>query len=262
MKTRNPLSLAASLLTLSAILSGCVLETVNETVEKQQLQDARTFHTLAVTDLQSTDIAITGWSSDSVHTTVRLDVWASDAERARRIADGIGFGWSGATEAELKLKYGGSDQELAKLSHVAMSAPARLGLRLETSSGDVTVSGMSGDLTIETSSGRINAKTAGRINFTSSSGDVVASTALGGSLDLSSGDATVDITSKDFDGLDATTSSGDVTVHLADSAHVTLDLSTSSGSIDVDYGGTRTSSADGDLRVQQWRRQGCARRDQ
>jgi DUF4097 and DUF4098 domain-containing protein YvlB len=235
---------------LALLFSGCVLETVNETIEKQSVQDARSFRSLAVLDQGSNDIAITGATTDSIRASAYLDVWANNSERARRVADRMDFGWEGGSEAKLKLNYSGADQELAKLTRLALTVPKDLGVKIETGSGDVAIAQMASDLNVETSSGNISASTSGRVTLKTSSGDITASTKLGGSLDMSSGDATIGITSKDFDGLDVTSSSGDVVVNLADSAHVTLDLSTSSGSINVNYSGTRTSTTSGDLKLQ------------
>lgn len=241
----------ALFLTLSTVLfvSGCVTEVVDETIQKVSIQDAKNFTALNV-DRSSEDITVTGWTSDTISVTADLSIWASDAAQARQIADALAFSWStSSTTAELIVTSDKSDLELARLHELTISAPSRFSLDLETSSGDIRATNMIGDLQINTSSGDVTVDTKGYITATTSDGDVHAVCGRGASLELSSGDVSLDVASTDFDGVNIETSSGDITVRIADSAKVTFDLTTSSGDISVDYSGTSTSTNDGSLRI-------------
>ena len=235
---------------VAAILfSGCITNVVDEPVKKVSIQDASTFTGLKV-HRSSDDLSVTGWTSDTISVTADLSVWAADEARAREIGEALEFSWlTGNSIAELVVTSDKSDQELATLHDLNISAPSRFTLDLETSSGDIRATNMTGDLVLSTSSGDVTASTTGHINVNTSDGDVTATCARGATVDVSSGDITLDVTSKDFDGVTIDASSGDVTLRLADDAKVTFDLETSSGDISVNYDGTSTSTADGTLRV-------------
>lgn len=241
--------LACMALLTSSIISGCVTNVVDETVQKVSVQDAKSFTGLKVSR-SSDDITVNGWKSDTITATANLSIWASGADKAKQIGDELKFNWApGSSTAELVVTSDKSGQELARLRDLTISVPSRFSLNLETSSGDIKASNMLGDLTLNTSSGVITASTAGRIVANSSSGDVNAVCGRGASLDLSSGNVNLDVTSSNFDGVSVSTSSGDVTLRLADSARVSFDLSTSSGDIDINYSGTSTISQTGSLRI-------------
>ncbi|MBS1904395.1 MAG: DUF4097 family beta strand repeat protein [Bacteroidetes bacterium] len=242
--TTLALSFAAAL-----TFTGCITNVVDESVQKVSTQRATGFTALKV-DRSSDDISVTGWNADTIVATANMSIWASSSEKAKQIAQDLTFSWAtNSTTAELIVTSDQADQELAHLRELTISAPSRLALDLETSSGDIRALNMTGDMNLNTTSGNITASTTGRIVANASSGDVTATCGRGASLDLSSGDVDLAVTSKDFDGVEVSTSSGDVTVRLADGAPVTLDLSTSSGDITVNYSGTSSSSYSGDLRM-------------
>lgn len=236
-------------LSATSIFSGCITNVSDETIEKVSVQDAKSFTALKVSR-SSDDVTVTGWSSDTISATASLSIWANSSDKATQIGQDLQFSWATtSTTAELLVTSDKSDQELAHLREMEIRAPSRFGLTLETSSGDIKAMNMIGDLDLTTSSGTVTAATVGRVIVNSSSGDVNAVCGRGASLDLSSGDVSLDVTSIDFEGITVSTSSGDVALRLADSARVTFDLSTSAGDISVNYSGTSTSTSDGDLRL-------------
>lgn len=236
-------------LSVATFVTGCVTEVVDETVQKVSTQDGTGFTALKVSR-SSDDIIVTGWNSDTIKATAYLSIWAGNSDKAQQISDDLKFSWAtGSPTAELIVTSDESDQELAQLNELKISAPSRFGLNLETSSGDIKATNMLGDLNLTTSSGDVIAETKGRVTANTSGGDVHAVAGRGATLDLSSGDVTLDVTTTEFDGVNVETSSGDVTMRLAEGAKVTFDLNTSSGDITVNYGGTTTSSQSGYLRI-------------
>lgn len=240
--------LFAALLT-SSLLSSCVTDVVDETVQIESVQDAASFTALKV-NRSSDNISVTGWSRDSIIAKANLSIWANSTDNAKQIGEDLQFSWAtGSTTAELLVTSDVAGQELAYLREMVISTPSRFALNLETGSGDIKATNMAGDLNLITGSGSITADTKGKIIASTSSGDVNAICGQGASLDLGSGDVALDVTSSAFDDVTISTSSGDVSLRLADSAQVTFDLSTSSGDIDINYGGTSTVTENGYLRI-------------
>lgn len=236
-------------LSTSSLLSSCVTNVVDETVEKVSVQDATAFTALKV-NRSSDNISVAGWSRDSIIATATLSIWANSSDEAQQISQDLKFNWAtGSTTAELIVTSNEADQELARLQEMTISAPSRFELNLETNSGDIKATNMFGDLNLTTGSGSITADTKGKIIASTSSGDINAICGQGASLDLGSGDVALDVTSSEFDDVTVATSSGDVSLRLADSARVSFDLSTSSGDIDINYGGTSTVTGNGYLRI-------------
>lgn len=233
----------------TSLLTSCVTNVVDETVQVESVQDATGFTALKV-NRSSDNISVTGWGRDSIIAAADLSIWANNSDQAKRISEDLTFSWAtGSTTAELIVASEAPGQELAYLKQMNISAPSRFSLDLETGSGDIKATNMLGDLNLTTGSGSITADTKGKIIASTSSGDVHAVCAQGASLDLGSGSVSLDITSPTFDDVTVSTASGDVTLRLVDSAHVTFDLSTSSGDIDINYGGTSTVTENGSLRI-------------
>jgi hypothetical protein len=219
----------------SSLVTSCVTNVVDETVKIESVQDAATFTALKV-NRSSDNIVVTGWSRDSILATANLSIWANNPDEAKQISEDLQFSWAtGSTTAELLVTTDVAKQELAKITGMTISAPSRFDLDLETGSGDIKAMNMLGNLNLTTGSGAITAETKGSINVSTSSGDVNATCGKGATLDLSSGNVTLDVTSTSFDGVTVSTASGDVTLRLADSAHVTFELTTSSGDIDIQW---------------------------
>lgn len=234
----------------TAIFNGCVTNVSDEIAEKVSIQDAKNFSSLTITDQSSTDLSITGWSSDTIKAAAQISVWAQNAEKAHQIAQELNFGWgTSSSNAELTVNATNPDQELGHLEQLNISAPSRLNLTLNNSSGNIKSTNMTGDINVNTSSGNLNLETTGHVVLKSSSGKIVARSGLGGSIDESSGSLDLEITSKDFDGVSVKTSSGDIALYIADGAKISFDLKSSSGSINLNYGGTTTSSYNGELRI-------------
>lgn len=74
--------LFAALLT-SSLLSSCVTDVVDETVQIESVQDAASFTALKV-NRSSDNISVTGWSRDSIIAKANLSIWANSTDNESR----------------------------------------------------------------------------------------------------------------------------------------------------------------------------------
>jgi hypothetical protein len=113
-----------------------------------------------------------------------------------------------------------------------LQVPAGTAVDLETSSGDVTATGLHADATLRTSSGNASATgVTGNVTAHSSSGDVTA-TGVTGTLSLDTDSGTIAVSDSAAPRVDASTSSGDVRIDLAADSEA-IDARTSSGGVAI-----------------------------
>ncbi|MGW7434943.1 DUF4097 family beta strand repeat-containing protein [Streptomyces sp. NPDC054849] len=137
-----------------------------------------------------------------------------------------------------------------------LEVPASATVKLESSSGRITVTGVAA-AELKADSGEVRAeRIAGPLKIRTSSGDVSATALFGSSTDVrsASGDARLDFT-KVPSSVKAETSSGDVTVEVPPAPY-RIDVSTSSGTKDVGpasdlaaSSGLSVKTSSGDIRI-------------
>lgn len=240
-----------ALLATATLLSGCVLNIEETTIDKEVHQNAEQFSSLSFDGGDvSGKLVIQGVVQDTISAYAHASIWAKNAEEANRIAERMALRWSGTTDARLIVDYPGTEREFVRIERLSIDAPQRFNVNLDLSSSDLEIHDMHGTVTAELSSGDMDISTTGRIELESSSGDIHATTGKGGTIEVSSGDVVVDVTSKHFDGLDIESSSGNVTIGLATGAGINLECETSSGSININYDGFVAFDDDGTLSIQ------------
>ncbi|MGW7683581.1 DUF4097 family beta strand repeat-containing protein [Kribbella sp. NPDC054772] len=156
-----------------------------------------------------------------------------------------------AGDSTLELKSGGCGflSFGCKTSYV-LTVPRDVKLRVESSSGDVTVSGFAGGADVKTSSGNIDVHdVGGPLTMRSSSGDLAGDGLAATSVTTasSSGSATLDFTVAP-QSVEAKSSSGDVEIRIPSGAEsYKVDTTTSSGdesaNVKIDPNATRTIKA-------------------
>src|SRR5688572_18361743 len=85
----------------TSLLTSCVTNVVDETVQVESVQDATAFTGLKV-NRSSDNISVTGWDRDSIVATADLSIWANNSDQAKQISEDLTFSWAtGSPTAEL-----------------------------------------------------------------------------------------------------------------------------------------------------------------
>jgi len=217
---------------------------VEETVEETFVVDGP-----AVLDLEADfgDVTVTGSEGDEVEVIARLSLWGSDEEDARRKVD-VQMSQEGnrinMRVVRPKGAYVGFAFTRSPRVDFEVRVPSETSLQLATSSGDITLIGLSdgGDLEAETNFGELALRDVSADSLTahSDSGDIQAKEiTLDGVLDLKTNFGSVTVRDVAAERLAAHSDSGEIQVEDAtldgaldlESTEAALTLKTDSGKI-------------------------------
>ncbi len=175
------------------------------------------------------DIKVTWLQGSEMDLTYRKTTWRGEAELEKATVsvsrdDGVTYIWAERLEDGARV---GVDLEVGLPEGVRLA-------RVETSNGDVSVTGGTGDVVVETSNGDIVFRGfAGSVRGDTSNGDMVV---LGGTLrsaDTSNGDIEAEIRSLEGNRTVLDTSNGDIDVYMSPTLDVKVIMDTSRGAVSV-----------------------------
>ena len=246
MRFLYPLSLAASLLA-----AGCTLNVNHETETVELKKAAGNITALSISDDLMTDgvnltdgntVSVTGTDADTVFASLtlgRLETESKpmDVSQVRLTLSSAGaLGFSCPVEGWQRLS----------LTGLAVTAPCNLPLTINSTSGDIAVTGMDSSVTIDQTSGNISVDSSKSVSIENVSGTVSVSCYAGGSISTTSGNITVrilmDSLHAGFTGLSLDAVSGNILVLVPDSLAAQLDLDCTSGDIKVDGSGNYSNT--------------------
>ena len=207
---------------------------VEETVEKTFVVDGP-----AVLDLEAdfSDVTVTGSEGDEVQVTASLSLWGSDEEDARRQVD-VQMTQEGnritVRVVRPEWAYVGFSFTRSPRVDFEIRVPSETSLQLATSSGDLTVSDVTGTTKLETNFGNVEVEeVSGPVSAQSDSGDVTfIGLSDGGDLEAETNFGKLVLRDITADSLTAHSDSGDIQAEevTLDGA---LDLRTNFGSVSV-----------------------------
>ena len=227
---------------------------VEETVEETFVVDGP-----AVLDLEavSGNVTVTGGSEDEVQVIARLSLWGADEEDARQQVD-VQMTQDG-NRINVRVErpqraYVGFVSTRGPRVDFEVRVPSETSLQLVTSSGDLTVSSVTGTAKLETSFGNIEAEAvSGPVSAQSDSGDITfTGLSDGGDLEVETNFGQLVLRDITADSLTARSDSGDVQVDGITLGGA-LELRTNFGSVTVrDVAAERLTarSDSGDIQVE------------
>ncbi|WP_224372802.1 DUF4097 family beta strand repeat-containing protein [Hyalangium versicolor] len=221
---------------LALACGGCAHYEVRDAFEQSFEQTVEGPVTRVEVESSSGDVRIQGVPGAPVKVKGRISVYAGSQAKAREVAEQIArtppVERSGQVVSVGKHVDTGGHLFGGVSIDYEVVVPPELSAFVNSSSGDVEVSGLQGEVKVDSSSGEVKLRQVGSAKVSSSSGNVVLEGVAGDiEVDSSSGDVDVRATPGPKARWDIEASSGDVTLTVAPDAAFQLDASTSSGNV-------------------------------
>jgi len=163
-------------------------------------------------------VSVEAWERNEIEVIARVQARAGSEERAREILDAIDVSWDGG---RLEADGPRTGRRESWVVGYRIRLPRNTDLRLRTTNGGISVTGVSGDIDVRA----VN----GGVSFAALAGDVHGRTTNGGvSVELAD-------TRWDGAGLDIETTNGGVRMSVPEQYSAELELSTRNGRIDLDF---------------------------